>query len=334
MKILIHFNVRKQNKIFEAAQLKRHIIAACEKTNVEVVEKHEKNVNIANFIDLRGKSTSLIRYYAMRGVPTLLWMFYASTDADAEIVRRKKSGERYIPKHKLATINMMDAIVVPSVEAKLYLRKLKIRIPVFTIRNGVRPDFYAQLEKLGKEPFLRYFRANDEQKYVISIINIREQNEKIPILNKLAKAAPSHNFYVFVSARKTLLSKLRLRGIDKFTAKNLIVSPIVREDVYRAGLYGASFFFGFSEIKLGMMSLVEIIASRTAVIINKNAIFGDVLNKENAFIITNPNEVANILTKRSDYLVKADKAMEYTTKYNQTTFAIEVCDLFKKIYHH
>ncbi len=334
MKILIHFNVHKQTKTFEAAQLKRHIIAACEKTNVEVVEKHEKNVSIANFIDLRQKSTSLIRYYAMRGVPTLLWMFYASTDADAEIVRRNKHGERYIPKHKLATINMMDAIIVPSQEAKLYLRKLKVRIPVFTIRNGVRPDFYAQLEKLGKEPFVRYFRANDEQKYVISVINIRERNEKIPILNKLAKAVPSHNFYVFVSARKTLISKLRLRGLDKFTAKNLIVSPIVREDVYRSGLYGASFFFGFSNIKLGMMSLVEIIAAKTAIIINKNAVFGDVLNKENAFIIGNPNEVPSILTQNTDSLAKVNKATEYTTKYNQVTFAQEVCDLFKKIYHH
>ncbi|HZJ89702.1 MAG TPA: hypothetical protein VFD05_03375 [Bacilli bacterium] len=333
MKVLIHFNVHRDKKLFEAEQLKRHIIAACEDCAINYVEKHEKNVSIANFISLNQSSTNLIRFYVERSVPTLLWMFYANTDADAEIIKTRKNGEKYIPKSRLALINMMDAIIVPSNEAKLYLWKLKVRIPVFIARNGVKEDYYNNLKKIGKEPFVRYFRIDEKQKYVVSVVPINKRREKLQLLNKLAKSVPNHNFYVFVSAKNTVFSKMKLRRLDRYTARNLIVSPIVREDVYRSGLYGASYFLDSGDDKFGLMSLVEVIAAKTPVIIEEKAAFLDILQKESAYFRVGYEEIRDVLLSNADSNDKIAAAIRYTTKNTRANFTNAVCELFTKIYH-
>lgn len=333
MKVLIHFDVNEKKKLFEAEQLKRHIIDACEKCNIEHVEKYDKSADIANFISLNTRSALLIRSYVERNVPTLLWMFYANTDADAEIIKTRKNGEKYIPKHRLTIINMMDAIIVPSNEAKLYLWKLKVRIPVFVVRNGVKDDYFTNIEKIGKEPFLRSFRIDENQKYVVSVIRMSKRRERLNLLNKLAKAAPMYNFYVFVSARKSISTKLIVRRLDYKTAKNLIVSPIVPEDVYRAALYGANFFYDTGDDKLGTMSLVEVIAANTAIIIDEEAAFSDILKEGSAYFANRFEDVLYVLTNASDQAKRAERAANYTTKYNSTHFINTVCELFTKIYH-
>lgn len=333
MKILIHFNVHRDKKLFEAEQLKRHIIAACEDCDITYVEKHEKNVSIANFISLNQSSINLIRFYVERSVPTLLWMFYANTDADAEIIKTRKNGEKYIPKKRLTLINMMDAIIVPSNEAKLYLWKLKVRIPVFVIRNGVKEGYYPNLEKIGKEPFLRHFRIDEKQKYVVSVVPINKRRDKLNLLNKLAKTTPNYNFYVFVSAKNTIFSKMKLRRLDRYSVKNLIVSPIVREDVYRAGLYGASYFLDSGDDKFGLMSLVEVIAAKTPIIIDKAAAFTDILQKESAYYATGYEEIRDVLSNGSANKEKTAVAARYTTENTRANFTKAVCELFTKIYH-
>ncbi|MGI6735267.1 MAG: hypothetical protein ACOX3C_03685 [Bacilli bacterium] len=331
MKILICFPRKKIDVFFEGAMLEYQINKACQKDDVTVVTKFSPDIDIANFINLNSKSSKIIRQSVVESIPTILWMFFANNDNYARIIETRKDGELYIPLSRLELINMMDGVVVPAQEARVILRKLGVKIPIFVLYGAVDTRRMDELTSSKTDVFRRYFRISDDQKYAVTVTNIKA-SENIEQLNDLAAAVPDYNFYAFVSGGTSFLDKVRLKAMDKLTSPNLIVTKLVPEDVYRTGLIGASYFIDLGYDKMNVMTLYEAIYLKIPLILRKNVIFKEIIDNTKAYIVNDYNGAAYLIRTGADTDKNTEKAFEYTKINNAATFTDAIYNLFYKIY--
>src|SRR5690554_5792990 len=85
MKVLVYFPRKKVDIFFEGAMLESIIKRACRNNEVTIIDKINKDVDIANFINLNAASTLAIRNAIGLSIPTILWMFWANNDNQARI---------------------------------------------------------------------------------------------------------------------------------------------------------------------------------------------------------------------------------------------------------
>lgn len=329
MKVLVYFPRKKVDIFFEGAMLENIIKKALKSNDFIVIDKVNKDVDIANFINLNASSTLAIRNAIGLSIPTLLWMFWANNDNQARIIETKKDGTEYIPLSRLDVINMMDGVVVPTQEARLILRKFGVKIPVFVLPGAVGITRLNELKENKVDIFRRYFRISDDQKYTISVMNVRAKQE-IEELNALASMMPEYNFYAIISAGSSLVERLRLKTMNRLTSKNLIITELVPEDVYRSGLIGASFFINLGVEKFNVMTLYEPMYLKIPLIINKKAAFNEIINEEKAVLVQNAEEAAMAMDGK-DFTKLTEKAHEYTKNVNQELFIEAIMNLFTKI---
>ncbi|HOA10885.1 MAG: hypothetical protein ACOX3B_01250 [Bacilli bacterium] len=331
MKILISFPHKKIDVFFEGAMLEYQIKKACQRDDVTLVTKFSPDIDIANFINLNSQSSKVIRQSIAASIPTLLWMFFANNDTYARVIETRKDGELYIPLSRLELINMMDGIVVPAQEARVILRKLGVKIPIFVIYGAVDVRRIDELKTSKTDVFRRYFRINDDQKYAITVMNIKA-SEHIDQLNDLAAAVPNYNFYVFISGGTSFIDRLRLKAMDKLTSPNLIVTKLVPEDVYRMGVIGASYFIDLGYDKMNVMTLFEPMYLKVPLILRKNVIFKEIVDKTKAYIVNDYNGAAYLIRTEAETDKITEKAYEYTQNYNAALFTEAIYNLFYKIY--
>ena len=331
MKVLVYFPRKHVDLFFEGAMLEHQIVKACKASDITLAAKLGRDVDIANFINLNTTSTLAIRNAIGQSIPTLLWMLWANNDNQARIIEVTKDGEEYIPLSKLEIINMMDGVVVPTSGGRELLRKLKVRIPIFVVPGAsiVSRLEVASIEK--GEIFRRYFRIEEGQKYTFSVMNVRAKKE-IESLNKLAIQFPEINFYAFVSASQKFIDQVRIKAMDRFTPKNLIISHLVPEDVYRSGLCGATYFIDLGTEKMNVMTLYEPMYLKIPLIVCKKAVFSEILSEKSAFIVEDYNGAAAVIAKNEDPKSRIDHAFEYTQKNTEKVFSEAIINLFTKIY--
>ena len=258
-------------------------------------------------------------------------MLFANSDDDARILETKKDGRIYIPASRLDTINTMDAVIVPSGEVKIQLRSLGVKIPIFVIAAAVDVRVLNELKDSKNDLFRRYFRIGSEQKYAMSVMHVRDRKE-IEEMNMLASAVPDVNFYVFVSASKTLSDRIRLKTFDKFTAKNLIVTGLIPEDVYRSGLIDASYFIDLGSEKMSVMTIYEPMYAKVPLIISKKAVISDIVDPKRAFLVKDYNGAAFVIRNNLSSEENVANAFEYTKNVNKENFTAAIFNLFQKIY--
>lgn len=331
MKVLIYFPRKKVELFFEGAMLEYQLMKACKVEGVTILDKFSREVDIANFINLTPRSASVIRQAAVNSIPTLLWMFFANNDEETRIIEMKNDGRIYIPTPKLDLINIMDAVIVPTNEAKVMVRKLGVKIPVFVITGAVDTKRVQELMTSKADVFRRYFRINEEQKYAMSVLNLRAKYE-LEQLNSLASALPDYNFYTFISAGTSLIDQVRLKTLDKRTVKNLIISELVPEDVYRSGLINASYYIDIGREKMNVMTLYEPMFLKVPLILNKEAVFTEIVDKGSAFIVNDFNGAAFVIRSNKDATALVEKAHLYTKNNNAQQFSEAIYNLFRKIY--
>lgn len=331
MKVLVYFPRKNVDLFFEGAMLEHQIVKACKASEITLASKVGRDVDIANFINVNAASTIAIRNAIGQSIPTLLWLLWANNDNQARIIELTKDGKPYIPPSKLEIINMMDGVVVPTMGGRELLRKLKVKIPIFIVPGAsiVSRLEVASIEK--GEIFRRYFRINEDQKYTFSVMNVRAKKE-IETLNKLALRFPDYNFYAFVSTSNKFIDRVRIKAMDRFTAKNLIVSPLVPEDVYRSGLCSAAYFIDLGLEKMNVMTLYEPMYLKVPLIIRKKVVFSEILSEKSAFIVEDYEGAAQVIEQKEDPKERVNKAFEYTQKTTEKTFSEAIINLFTKIY--
>ena len=329
MKVLVYFPRKKFDAFFEGAILENKIRKACK--NMTVVSAFDKDVDVANFLNLRKKAVKVINQAIKHSIPTLLWLFYANDDESARVIETRKDGTQYIPPGALDIINMMDGVVVPTNEAVGLLRFLGVKIPVFVVYGAVSMNKFDVIETNKSNIFRRYFRMEETQKYAFSVLNIKAK-KAIEQLNLLAEAAPGYEFFAFVSSSNSLVDRIRLRAINKATVKNIRFINLIPEDVYRVGLQHANYFIDLSHEKMSIILFYEPIYAHVPIIIQKDAVFKEILDKSAAFIVNDYNGAAYVVRNEIDAKEKTKNAFAYTSKVTETTFTEAICNLFKKIY--
>lgn len=329
MKILVYFPRKKLDVFFEGAMLENKIKKACK--NATVVTEFDRDVDIANFINLRKKTVKVINQAIKYSIPTLLWLFYANNDENARVIETKKDGTQFIPPSRLDIINMMDGVVVPTNEAKGLLRFLGVKIPVFVIFGAVSVNKFDIIKTNESDIFRRYFRMEETQKYALSVLNIKAKNA-LDELNLLAEAVPHYEFFAFVSSSNSLVDRIRLRALNQATAKNLKVLRLIPEDVYRAGLGHANYFINLNHEKMSIISLYEPMYAKVPIIMQKAAVFHEILDKSSAFIVNDYTGAAYVIRNAVDASDRCATAFSYTSKVTETVFTDAICNLFKRIH--
>lgn len=330
MKVLVYFPRKKVDVFFEGAMLEHQIKKACKAKGIAVSEKFSRDVDIANFINLGPGAVNVIHHAINESIPTLLWMFFANNDNHARIIAVKKDGRAYIPQAKLDIINMMDGVVVPANEAKVILRHYGVRIPIFVINAGVNIQRLHDLEPNKRDIFRRYFRMNEDQKYTFSVMNVAAKAE-IAELNLLAAAVPDYHFFAFISAGTSLVDRFKLSALNKQTEHNLTITQLVPEDVYRAGLIGASYFIDLGNEKMNVMSLYEPMYLKIPLIMQKDVVFNEIINEAGAFIVKDFSGAAYVMRNNIDASEKVTNAALYTEKVTEESFLESIVKLFLKI---
>lgn len=329
MKVLVYFPWKKQSSFFEGAMLENKIKRACK--SVTILSEFSRDADIANFINLRKKSVKVINQAVKYSIPTLLWMFFTNNDENARVIEVRKDGTMYIPTARLEIINMMDGVVVPTNEAKAILWKLGIKIPVFVVHGAVNIKRIEEIKNSRSDIFRRYFRIDETEKYTISVLNIKARQE-LTQLNLLAAAVPHFTFYAFISASNSLVDTIRLKRHNKITERNLIVTKLIPEDVYRAGLLDASYFIDLGVEKVNIMTLYEPMHVKLPIIVQKRAIFKEIISDDSAFVVNDFSGAAYVMRNEVDASEKIKNAFNYTTKVNEQSFIEAIFNLFKKIY--
>lgn len=331
MKVLIHLLQSPNQKFFEALSLRLNLEKVMEGCDFTYTDKFARDVDMANFMSLNASSIRTIKQCAFNSIPTILWLFFANTDDDAKVVERDKHGKYFIPRTKREVIKMMDVVVVPTQEAKVLLRSLGIRVPVVIIQSGYNPDYYLKEGTSEQDLFRRYFRIAHDRPYTMSVLNLREAKH-FDEIEKLAQAKPDINFYCFVSFKDQGLNNFRLSSLSRGTPKNMIISGIVPEDIFRQGLRGASFYLHLGQDKAGVMTLLEPMAYKVPLIVHKDAVLSDMINEKNAYVVSDFNSALYLLRHAKDNQKQIDNATAYLEKYKFASFSKAVCTLFNKIY--
>lgn len=329
MKILISFPHKHEDLFFEGELLATQIRKAARKA--EVVEDFARDVNIANFIALDPKSIKTIHKSIEFSIPTLLWMFYANIDEKVRVVVPRKDGKYHIPKQKLEVINMMDGVVVPTKEARFMLRSFGVKIPIFIINGALNVERLEQIKESEADVFARYFRVTEEKPYAFSVLNVNSTKE-INELTLLAAALPEYTFYVFVSTSGGFMDRLKVKTLNTKTTKNLVITKIVPEDVYRFGLSKAKYFIDLGEDKMSLTTIYEVMHLEIPLIMNKKAVFKDIIDENKAFIVRDYSGAAYVMRNSVPSESNVENAKAYTEEVNETTFNQAISALFKKIY--
>lgn len=329
MKVLISFSRKRDDLFFEGDLLANQIKKACRASTV--VEEFARDVDIANFIAIDKKAVKTIRQATEYSIPTLLWMFFANIDEKVRLVALRKDGKHYIPKYKLDVINMMDGVVVPTLEARLLLRSYGVKIPVFIINGAINVERLDQIKDNSPDVFARYFRISEEKPFAFSVLNINSSQE-IKELDLLAAAVPEYTFYTFVSSNGGLFDLVKIKALNGKTSKNLIITNVVPEDVYRYGLTKAKYFIDLGVDKMSLTTIYEAMYLEVPLIMNRQAIFKEIVDEKKAFVVHDYSGAAYVMRNNIPAESNVKNAKAYTKTVNEKTFTNAILALFKKIY--
>lgn len=225
----------------------------------------------------------------------------------------------------------MDGVVVPTLEARILLRSYGVKIPIFIINGAINVERLEQIKENEPDIFARYFRLSEQKPYAFSVLNI-DSNEEINSLNLLAAAVPEYTFYVFVSSAGKIMDRIKIKALNSKTSKNLVISNVVPEDVYRFGLTKAKYFIDLGEDKMSLITVYEAMYLGVPIIMNKKANFKEVIDDTKAFLVQDYSGAAYVMRNNVSSETHALNAKEYTEVVTEKTFSAAIVTLFNKIY--
>jgi len=330
MRPLIYFPKEKDGSIYQTARLRKNIKAAFEHLNVPYYEKNRGNIDIALFGSLRNKDINQIKKCKKRNIPTIFFALYQESDSFSELVKIKRTGQLYISKKDLDSLNEIDLILVPSEEAKRYLKSFGVNAEIKTLFTPVNVERFNSEHVLEKTIFNRYFRLKEDTKIIIGTTNTKNV-EGVEMFSTLANRFQDYVFFYFIETN-SFKDRLFVKKLSNKNPSNLIVRSLVNDDVFRSGLMNANFYIETSNKKVGTLSLVDTFASETHLIACKNAIYNDVVDENVASVYLTLENIINIIEKgESSYDKQRKNALKRAEKASISNFANKLKEIIETL---
>lgn len=188
---------------------------------------------------------------------------------------------------------MVNAILVPTLNAKKFLIEQGINTPIYVVSSGINLARFNYLNEDEKDIFYRYFRESSDKKLAIALGSYSNVNGITTAIH-IAENTPCVNFYYFFQG--TISSSMKIRRFLKQLPKNFHLEKIPPDDVFRSALVNADYFLYTCTSVIGYITLLEAMGAHSEVIIKKQDLFSDVLvENENVHIIENDKDFLNII---------------------------------------
>lgn len=332
MKILVYFDPKKEFNNFEGARLRKTIKGALEMINIEHTSNLLDSFNIVNLISYEDEK--IIDEAKEYNIPVVISALYTEDDPDACYIEKNALDDynKVIIKPKaIKVLNKADLVLVPNVDNVRLLKEQGVTTDIKVVAPGInmaRFDFSREDEKTI---FHRYYREDPNKKLVLAV---GEYNAKMNGLSSFINAAnkcPNTLFYYVGRMSRRTKTSLKLKRYIKQTPANVKFITSMPDDVYRSALINASVFMVPGYKKVGVIPLMEAMASKCQIIARKSAIFPEFLEEGKDAYIGEFSETLSSLVK--DYL--DDKlqpttiaAYENVSKRDLTKYGEELKDIY------
>ncbi|MGI6644701.1 MAG: hypothetical protein ACOX28_03000 [Bacilli bacterium] len=324
MKPLIHFPEDTYQNLYQTSRLRKNIKAALESKNIKYVDEFTPDIDVAFFGTLEVRDISMINKCLSQDKLVIYFALYQESDTVGKLIFEDKEGNTFIKPRHLKVLNEVSLIVVPSLTCKKLLEKHGVTNKIAVIKTPINYKRFNKDNDLEKQIFLRYFHINDENDIIIGTGNL-ENEENIQMFKLLANRFPDKRFYYFVDSKNNLATKIRINKIADNRPKNLVVRPLVSDDVFRSGLMNARFYVEPSHSLVGTLSLVDVLASQATLVIHESAYCSDVLPNEVASSYVTLEELISLLEREKEETEKQRKnALNFAKTHSIEQFADEI----------
>ena len=330
MRVLVRYKPNEKYDNFEGARLRKTIKGALEMNNVPYADSFVDTFDVAHFVYI--EEDNVIDELKEKNIPIIVSALYAEDDPYACYLEYK-DNHLALKSKALKFLNKANLVLVPNKAAKEILENNGVATEIDVCPPGVnfaRFDFSRDDEK---DIFYRYFGCDIDKKIVISVGRFSDL-ETINVMINAAKVCENVNFYYFVPEEHSLVSKHKIKKIKKTLPKNVIVSNIVPDDVYRSALLNADVFLSASQKISSINGVLEAMAAECQLVVRKQDFLSDLaINKKTAYIGSNNDELERIIKDYFEEKIKPtiDEAYDLASKYDINTFGEHLIKFYKKV---
>lgn len=328
MKVLVHFNSKKDREAYEAFRLQKNIKGALNLAGVETVDSLFSSPDIIHLLSPQDEMKA--RDAKIDGIKVVTSALYAERDFKARFLEEKEENGFRLRSEAERLLHQSDLVLVPDEKAKSFLQKLVPDCDIKVVSPGVNFARFEELDEVECRLFSYYFRLKEGTPYVISMANNYE-SEVFSCLELLAQLLPKLHFFLLVNSKKGRNNSLFLRKYNRKTPPNIHVHPLLEDDVYRSGLLGAKAFLALGNYGIEHLIVLEANAAHTPVYVLGNQESGiDLIDDEDVLYRPTITSLAESLKKLIDEpnIEFSEKAYKKASNYSLKNIG----DILKRYY--
>lgn len=335
MKVFVRFQPSEKNDNFEGARLRKTIKGALEILNIPYTDVLMDDFDIAHLIYV--EDDDFIQELKERKIPIVISALYCESDPSADyILYKNKDGERnYSIKPKaLKFLECADLILVPNENAKQFLIDSGITNPIEICQPGVnfsRFDFSRDDEK---ELFYRYFNCKRDEKIVLTLGDFVGEVDGLGVVAKAANICKDTHFYYLAKGEKGNKMTRKTRKAFKGLPRNVTVSVIVPDDIYRSALLNADIFLYPGYKPPGLISIYEAMAAKCQLITRQHLLLENVaVDQDTAYVASYSETLAGIIKDYCEGKIQPTikNAYKFVSKSNIKNFAKTINGYYIKL---
>lgn len=335
MKVLVHFQQSPKYDNFQGARLRKTIKSALEMLSVPYTDTPMGDFDVAHLI--YPVDDGVLFELSERNVPIVVSALYCEDDPTASYIEYKnKDGNiTFSIKSKFVKfLDRVDLVLVPDESSKEFLKKegVNTRIEVCPVgTNLARFDFSRDDEK---DIFYRYFSCDRDKRIAIAVGDSTSEIDGLSVILRSANVCEDVNFYYFTKSEKGYKLKRNIRRIIKKLPKNVFVSNMVPDDVYRSALLNADVFIHPGYRPAGIISIDEAMAAKCQIIMRKKELLADsIVDQENAYVASFSETLAGITKDYFEGKIKPtiDKAYKMVSKRNIKVFGDRLLSYYQEL---
>lgn len=272
MKVFIHYQTKSRADAFEGYRLRKTLKGACEAMDVAWVDSLVSQPDIAHFISSRDAALAL--KLKEGGTKIVCSAFYCENDAYASFLDHK-NGEIRLSEKGLKMLSIADLVLVPNQAMKDFALASGVKKRIEIHAPGVNlARFDPKLPE--KKIFPRYFRVRPSERYFVAIGNY-EDKDTLNAIRQIAPLCPQFRFYFFGTDAFGRVANIKRRFIQRHCPENLVLQPIVDDDVYRSALMNASGYLLLDDDHPDAVGLLDAFAAKAPIFVLGDQKYNDAL---------------------------------------------------------
>ena len=296
MKVLVHYKPNKKYENFEGVRMRKTIKGALEIVDIPYTDSPFAYFDVCHLISL--DDYAIIEEARERNKIIVVSALYSEYDGKTKFLEYDKNKNYHLSNKAFTLLNKVDLVLVPCQQAASLLKESGITTKIQVCETCVNLSRFNFSKTGEKDIFYRYFKENENKKIVLGL---GDSMSGVSAFVEAAKACPKASFYfIYPHYNKKVRFKSILKRVLKIAPKNMTITPILPNDVYRSALINASVFMLTGYTIAGTTSIYEAIASKCQLIVRKNTIFDDFLIDGETAYIGEYSETLTSLCK--DYL--------------------------------